>query len=52
MINYRLLQNSIDYYDSHGFKRIESPWTVTQPISNITKPKDAGDFTIQEKIKF
>jgi hypothetical protein len=40
MINYGILQSSVGHYESWGFQRIESPWTVTVPISDITKPKD------------
>lgn len=51
MINYRILADSIEYYEFNGFKRIESPWTVTKEISDITKPKNASSFTILEKNK-
>ncbi len=46
MIDYSILAKSIDFYESRGFKRIESPWTVTQPVSEITKPKEAKDFKL------
>lgn len=51
MINYRILNDSIEYYERHGFQRIESPWTVTKAISDITKPMDKSEFTIKEKNK-
>jgi len=51
MIDYSIIQHSIEYYEQLGFKRIESPWTVSQAISDITKPKECGDFTIKEKNK-
>ncbi len=51
MINYQIIQDSIKHYESREFKRIESPWTVTEAISNITKPKDANNWTIKEKKK-
>ena len=51
MINYSIIADSIEYYEAHKFKRIESPWTVTPAISNITKPKGVGDFSIVEKNK-
>jgi len=48
MINYRILSDSIDYYTINGFSRIESPWTVTPNISNITKSEtDKTDFEIK-----
>ncbi len=51
MINYAIINESIEYYNIHGFKRIESPWTVSPAISNITKPPGACDFSIVEKNK-
>jgi hypothetical protein len=41
MIDYKLISESIDYYENGGFKRIESPWTVSEYIDNITKPNQA-----------
>jgi tRNA synthetases class II (D, K and N) len=51
MINYQILADSISFYESKGFKRIESPWTVTSQTSGITKPDGCKDFTIKEKNK-
>lgn len=51
MINYKLIDDSIQFYDKLGYKRIESPWTVTKAISDITRPINRKDFTIQEKNK-
>jgi hypothetical protein len=56
MINYKNIQDSIEFYENRGFKRVESPWTVTKAISDITKPKfgpneTVTDFTIKEKNK-
>jgi hypothetical protein len=51
MINYGLIQNSIYFYERAGYLRVESPWTVTEAISNITKPEWATSFTIKEKNK-
>jgi hypothetical protein len=50
MINYKLIDESISFYETVGFKRIESPWTVTKNISDITNPT-GKDFTIKEKNK-
>lgn len=47
MIDYNLLAKSIDYYELKGYNRIESPWTVTQAVSDITKPEGAKDFKIE-----
>ncbi len=51
MINYSIIAHSIEYYANQGFKRIESPWTVTASISGLTKPVKCNDFTIKEKSK-
>jgi len=47
MINYQNIQDSIVYYESQNFVRIESPWTVTQSIDDITKPKDKISFQLK-----
>lgn len=51
MINYQIIHNSIDFYEKYGFSRIESPWTITKEICDITKPEGATLFSIQEKNK-
>lgn len=51
MINYDIIAESIRHYEEFGFIRVESPWTVTRSISNITKPEGAKDFYIAEKDK-
>ncbi len=51
MIDYSLIAKSIEFYESAGFKRIESPWTVTRAVSDITKPSGAKDFEILGKNK-
>ena len=38
MINYNNLHQSILFYEEKGYARIESPWTVTESVINITKP--------------
>lgn len=38
MIDYKLLGESIDFYEKEGFARIESPWTVAEYIDTITNP--------------
>lgn len=47
MIDYRIISDSNDYYEKEGFIRIESPWTVSKPISDITKPDYKQDFKIE-----
>lgn len=51
MINYGIIDDSIEFYAKEGFQRVETPWTITPAISNITKPVGAKDFTIEEKNK-
>lgn len=52
MINYNIISDSIEYYQILGFQRIESPWTVTEAISDITKPKDKSqEFFLSKKNK-
>lgn len=40
MIDYNLISRALEFYDKHGYKRIEVPWWVSENISNITKPKE------------
>lgn len=40
MINYKLLQDSIEYYQSKGYTRIETPWLISNAAEETTKPND------------
>lgn len=51
MIDYKIIDNSIQYYESIGYQRIESPWTVTKSVSGITKPEGKIDWEINGKNK-
>lgn len=51
MIDYKLLNDSILYYENKGFSRIETPWLVTAAVDNITKPIDAVPFVVEAKKK-
>lgn len=51
MIDYKILANSIDYYETNGFKRVEIPWTVSEGVNNITKPKDSINFQFKHNNK-
>lgn len=51
MIDYNILAQSIQYYEDNGFNRIESPWTVSEYVDNITKPKDVISFKLQHNGK-
>jgi hypothetical protein len=51
MINFENLQKSIEFYESKGFTRIESPWTVSRYVDEITKPKDVLSFQLNHNGK-
>lgn len=51
MIDYRNLADSLDFYERIGFKRIESPWTVSKAIASLTAPKGATLFEIEHNQK-
>lgn len=44
MIDYKLINESIEYYEKLNFKRIESPWTVSEYINRLTKPEDINEL--------
>lgn len=46
MIRYENLHKSLLFYENKGYKRIESPWTVTEAVIDITRP-----FFVNEKYK-
>jgi aspartyl/asparaginyl-tRNA synthetase len=46
MINYGIIDQANDYYSQRGYVRIETPWTVTKEVSNITKPFGAREFQL------
>lgn len=51
MINYEFIADSIKYYESHNFKRIEAPWTVSEYVDNITKPIEVPSFQLKHNNK-
>jgi hypothetical protein len=51
MIDYALLGKAIDYYDSQGFLRIETPWLVSKDIADLTKPLDASTYIVQKDVE-
>lgn len=51
MIDFQKIQDSIEYYESAGYQRIESPWTVSKQISDITRPPSAKDFELKDRNK-
>lgn len=51
MIDYKLLDDSINFYTEKGFKRVETPWTVSQYIDDLTRPKDRIPFELKHNDK-
>lgn len=51
MIDYGLIQQSVDYYETNKFARVESPWTVSEAVDNLTKPKDRQAFQLKHNDK-
>jgi hypothetical protein len=39
-IDYKLLDDSVHWYFSRGYNRIEAPWVVSEQIADITMPPD------------
>lgn len=46
MINLKLIDNAIGFYQEHGFKRIETPWLVPDEINKITQPNFVKSYHI------
>lgn len=51
MINYQILADSQEFYEKAGYSVIETPWTVTRAISDITRPTYAKDFKLENRDK-
>jgi len=51
MINYGNLHTSTIHYENNGYIRVETPWTVTQAIDNITKPEGKISFQLKHNDK-
>ena len=51
MINYEIIHKSIEFYEDFGFKRIESPWTVSRYVDDLTKPKEKTPFELKHNDK-
>lgn len=50
-IDYGLIAESIAFYESRGYRRIESPWLVSRSIGDITKPAFASSFAVTKETK-
>lgn len=51
MIDYYLINKSLEHYESDGFERVEVPWLVTSETDNITKPENVEPFVVSSKNK-
>lgn len=51
MIDYSKIANSISFYEEKGFKRIESPWTVSRYTDEITKSTNTISFELKHNNK-
>jgi aspartyl/asparaginyl-tRNA synthetase len=51
MIDFKLLNESIDFYEAEGFKRVETPWAVSEEIDKITKPFSNLSFQLKHNDK-
>lgn len=51
MINYKILDDSLQYYEEHKFQRIETPWTVSKYVDELTKPIDKISFELKHNDK-
>lgn len=51
MIDYSIISASNKFYENLGYKRIESPWTVSESIDNLTKPEDRPHLQLKHNNK-
>jgi hypothetical protein len=51
MIDFKLLHESILYYETEGFSRVETPWAVTEEVDKITKVRNNQSFQIKHNDK-
>lgn len=51
MINYGIIAKSIEFYESRGYLRIESPWMVSEYVDNLTKPDGVISFQLKHNNK-
>lgn len=51
MINYKLINDSIDFYEKKDFVRIETPWTVSEYVDKLTKPKNKISLQLKHNNK-
>lgn len=51
MIDYKILADSLNFYEKEGYTRIEAPWTVSEYVDKLTKPKDTISFQLKHNDK-
>lgn len=51
MIDFRFLCDSIAFYEKHAFVRIETPWTVSKAVSDLTRPQDLVPYQLEHNKK-
>lgn len=51
MIDYKLLDDSVKFYENEGFSRIESPWAVSAQIDDITRPEEKTPYELKHNNK-
>lgn len=44
------MRDAIEFFDSVGATYVELPWTVKEDYSNITKPEEARNFIVKDKV--
>lgn len=47
MIDYGIINDSIEYYDHFGYKRVESPWLVSKSAVDATCPSEGHSFELK-----
>lgn len=48
-VNYKILDRSIDFYEGRGYKRVESPWLISEGISDMTRPSFAAQYVVHKE---
>lgn len=50
MIDYNLINKSIDFYETCGFERIEVPWIVSGGATEVTQASDDLDYNKKYRV--
>lgn len=49
LVDYGLLDRSTHHYEKKGFRRVESPWLVSEAISDLTRPHFAAQYVVHKE---